>query len=138
MLSRFRSFTFLLPQLWRALVTRPVTVRFPFVPLKLPDTFRGRIAIDADLCRGCGLCARDCPAAALELERENRDTFRLLHYPDRCAYCGQCEASCTAHAIVQTNEFVPATPERRALATVIVQRGGDQDCVDEPDPAADR
>ena len=40
MLSRFRSFTYLLPQLWRALFTRPITVRFPFAPLELPGLRR--------------------------------------------------------------------------------------------------
>ena len=117
-MSHLHSLVYLLPQLWRTLFTRPITVRYPFGPLELPSYFRGRVVIDIDLCRGCGLCVRDCPAFALELERESdtlsplvlspalskvegkaegsksRDKFRLIHYPDRCAYCGQCQDVC--------------------------------------------
>ena len=121
MISRFRSFTYLLPQLWHALLTRPITVRYPFAPLELSPHFRGRVVVDASQCRGCGRCARDCPAAALVLERESRDTYRLVHYSDRCAYCGQCETSCTFGAIKQINAFVPATSEREALVEVMVE-----------------
>ena len=138
-MSRLHSLVYLLPQLWRTLFTRPITVRYPFGPLELPSYFRGRVVIDIDLCRGCGLCVRDCPAFALELERESdtlsplvlspalskvegkaegsksRDKFRLIHYPDRCAYCGQCQDVCRYEAIWLTSEYVPAAADRDAL-----------------------
>ena len=124
-MSRFRSLIYLLPHLWQTLLTRPITVRYPFGPLKLPPYFRGRVVIDADLCQACGLCVRDCPAFALELQREGRGKFRLIHYPDRCAYCGQCEASCPSGAITLINEYVQATPQREALAQVVMERDND-------------
>lgn len=124
-MSWYRSLIYLLPNLWQTLVTRPITVRYPFGPLKLPPYFRGRVVIDADLCQGCGLCVRDCPALALILERENPETFRLIHYADRCGYCGQCETSCRFGAISLINEFVHATPQRQALAQVMVERDND-------------
>ena len=121
-MSRLRSIVYLLPQLWHALRTRPITVRYPFGPLKLPSYFRGRVVIDAARCRGCGACVRDCPAFGLELQRESRDRFRLIHYPDRCACCGQCEASCPFEAVRLINAFVPATPRREELVEVMVER----------------
>jgi formate hydrogenlyase subunit 6/NADH:ubiquinone oxidoreductase subunit I len=122
-LTRLHSLVYLLPQLWRTLFTRPITVRYPFAALELPPYFRGRVVINIDLCRGCGLCVRDCPAFALELERESdtlspskgRDQFRLIHYPDRCAYCGQCQDVCRYEAIWLTSEFMPAAADRDAL-----------------------
>ncbi len=138
-MSRLHSLVYLLPQLWRTLFTRPITVRYPFGPLELPSYFRGRVVIDIDLCRGCGLCVRDCPAFALELERESNalsplvlshalskvegkaerskghDKFRLIHYPDRCAYCGQCQDVCRYEAIWLTSEYVPAAADRNTL-----------------------
>jgi len=117
-MSRLHSLVYLLPQLLRTLFTRPITVRYPFAALELPPYFRGRIVIDMDLCRGCGLCVRDCPAFALELERESREKFRLIHYSDRCAYCGQCRDACRYGAIRQTNEYVPAAVDRDALRKV--------------------
>lgn len=117
-----RSLIYLLPELWHTLFTQRTTVRYPFAPLELPPCFRGKVTIEPTLCTGCGLCVRDCPAFALELERENRDKFRLTHYRDRCAYCGQCEASCRFEAITLVNEFVGATYRRAALTQVLVER----------------
>ena len=114
-MSRLHSLIYLLPELWRTLFTRPITVRFPFVPLELPPYFRGKVTIEPALCIGCGLCVRDCPAFALELERESREEFRLIHYHDRCAYCGQCQDVCRQGAIRLTNEYVPAAANRDAL-----------------------
>ena len=124
-MSRFRSLIYMLPELWRTLLTKPITVRFPFAPAELPRHFRGKVVIDPTLCRGCGVCVRDCPAFALELERESREKFRLIHYHDRCAYCGQCEVSCKFGAIALNNEFVPAAPRRDALSQVMVDRDND-------------
>ena len=124
-MARLVSLAYLLPNLWQTLSTRPITVRYPFGPLKLPHYFRGRVVIDADLCQGCGSCARECPALALELERGKRGSFRLTYYADRCGYCGQCETSCRFGAISLTNEFVSAASQRQTLATVMVKRDSD-------------
>ena len=120
--SRLRSLIYLLPQLWRTLFARQITVRFPFRPLELPVHFRGKVVAQPELCKGCGLCVRDCPALALELERDSRERFRLIHHRDRCAYCGQCKDNCRFGAIVLVNEFVQATPRRDVLTQVIVER----------------
>ncbi len=108
MSSPLRSLAYLLPQLWRALLRGPSTVKYPFAPAELPDGYRGRVVIREENCRGCGMCVRDCPAFALELERTDRETYRLIYHPERCAYCGQCELSCNFKAITLLNEFVPA------------------------------
>jgi hydrogenase-4 component H len=121
-MNRLRSIFYLFPQLWRTLLRRPSTVRYPFAPLELPPYFRGRIVIEPDACRGCGACVRDCPASGLELQRKGHRGFQLIHYPDRCAYCGQCEASCPTGAIRQDNDFVPAASERASFVEVLVQR----------------
>ena len=117
-MSRLHSLVYLLPELWHTLFTRPITVRFPFGPLELPPYFRGKVTIEPTLCTGCGACVRDCPAFALELERESRDEFRLIHYHDRCAYCGQCQDVCRQGAIRLTSEYVPAAANREALREV--------------------
>jgi hydrogenase-4 component H len=122
---RVKSWMRLLPEMVRTLLTPRITVRFPFEPLELPDSFRGKVIVQSELCRGCGLCARDCPAFALELERQDRQTFRLIYHQDRCAYCGQCADNCRQGAIALTSELVPATPQRETLALVVVERGGD-------------
>jgi formate hydrogenlyase subunit 6/NADH:ubiquinone oxidoreductase subunit I len=124
-MSRLGSLVYLLPELVRTFLAQRMTVRFPFVPLELPPYFRGRVVVQPDLCKGCGLCVRDCPAFALELERESREQFRLIYYPDRCAYCGQCADNCRHGAIELVNEYVPAVSQRDELTEVVVERDGD-------------
>jgi len=123
-MSRLHSLVYLLPELWRTLFTRPITVRFPFGPLELPPYFRGKVTIEPALCTGCGACVRDCPAFALELEREDREEFRLIHYHDRCAYCGQCQDVCRQGAIRLTSEYVPAAADRDALRREFSKHAG--------------
>ncbi|MFW6135390.1 MAG: 4Fe-4S binding protein [Chloroflexota bacterium] len=121
-MSQLRSLLYLLPQLWETLLEKVATVAYPFGPAEQPSNIRGRVAIEPDLCRGCGTCVRDCPAFGLELEREGRDEFRLIYYPDRCIYCGQCEESCRFDAIRLTNEPVEPTVGEKPCREVLVDR----------------
>lgn len=124
-MPRILSLLHLLPQLFRTLCSKRTTVRYPFGEMELPSYFRGRVVVDPDLCRGCGLCARDCPASALELEREGRDRYKLTYYPARCAYCGQCEESCPTDALSLINQYTEATPEQDTLTRILVDRDED-------------
>jgi formate hydrogenlyase subunit 6/NADH:ubiquinone oxidoreductase subunit I len=124
-MSRLRSIIYLLPDLLGTLFTRRSTVRYPFEPLSLPAHFRGRVVVDADRCQGCGLCVRDCPSAALVLERVDRERFSLVHYPQRCANCGQCELSCRHGAIRLVGAYVAPTHSRDAMVEILVERGAD-------------
>ena len=112
----------LFTQLFRSFFTRAVTVDFPFGPAEIPPGFRGRVDIIAENCTGCSLCVRDCPALALELNREDKQTFQLIHHHDRCAYCGQCELSCNFDAIHLHSAYVQATQDRDSLALTLVDR----------------
>jgi formate hydrogenlyase subunit 6/NADH:ubiquinone oxidoreductase subunit I len=116
----------LLPELLRTLLGRRVTVRYPHGPLELPEGYRGLVVVDPDLCRGCGVCVRDCASEALVLERGEHGAFRLVLYPERCAYCGQCEASCRFGAIRLTNAFKPGEADKSDLVTVLVDRPADE------------
>jgi formate hydrogenlyase subunit 6/NADH:ubiquinone oxidoreductase subunit I len=123
-----RSLAHLLTELGRTLRAERITVQFPFAPAELPDGLRGRVTIiEEGSCKGCGLCVRDCPAMALELERQDRENFRLVHYRDRCAYCGQCADNCTSHVIALSNELVSPTQERDTLTQVLVERSPDSE-----------
>jgi formate hydrogenlyase subunit 6/NADH:ubiquinone oxidoreductase subunit I len=118
-----KSLAHLLPELVRTLFGGRVTVRFPFGPPELPTCYRGKVVVRPESCAGCGLCVRDCPTSAIELVRESREQFRLIHHHDQCACCGQCEDSCRHGAITLVNEFVPATARRDTLTWVAVERG---------------
>mgnify|MGYP000899324308 CR=1 FL=1 len=120
MIRALRSLAYLLPQVLDAVRRGPSTVGYPFVAAEIPQGYRGIVRIREDLCRGCGLCVRDCPAAALELERgETRGAYRLLYYPHRCAYCGQCELSCTFGALYHDNSYIGGVFSLVDLVTVL-------------------
>ncbi|MFN2132909.1 MAG: 4Fe-4S binding protein [Anaerolineae bacterium] len=119
---RLRSIIYLLPDLIHTLFTRRTTVRYPFEPLELPSYFRGRIVVDAEQCRGCGACVRDCPSTGLRLRRDEHGGYRLLHYPDCCANCGQCEASCPTGALRLVSAYVAPTHAREELVETLVER----------------
>lgn len=125
MVKRLLSFFYLLPQLWRALSQDRDQVDIKSRKVKISPYFRGKPELNPELCRGCGLCERDCPAFALELERENRDRYRLILYQDRCAYCGQCEASCSFKAIKLGNEISTGAADKEEFKEILVDRISD-------------
>ena len=55
-----------------------------------------KIEINPDLCKGCGLCQRNCPVNAIE--GEGPGAKRVINQ-DKCIKCGTCIASCPFHAI---------------------------------------
>ncbi|MBP3273133.1 MAG: 4Fe-4S binding protein, partial [Ruminococcus sp.] len=53
--------------------------------------------IIADKCKGCTLCARNCPASAIT------GTVKQPHVidVDKCIKCGVCESNCKFGAIIR-------------------------------------
>ncbi|MDR0439332.1 MAG: 4Fe-4S dicluster domain-containing protein, partial [Methanocalculaceae archaeon] len=81
-------------------------------PIATPPAFRGKIAYDRNICNGCGLCLKVCPAHAIEqvahLPTTNSGTNvegniienmkmekRIRIYVANCVFCGQCTDICS-------------------------------------------
>ncbi len=55
-----------------------------------------QIIINAEWCKGCGICVAFCPKGALELGQPGKAVWA---HPDSCLFCGLCELRCPDVAI---------------------------------------
>lgn len=91
------------------------TRQYPEERFNPQPSFRGRpVLVEEDgveRCVACGLCARVCPALAIELQAAETD-LEKERYPERfeinmlrCIFCGFCEEACPEEAIVMSDEY---------------------------------
>jgi hydrogenase-4 component H len=106
-----------------------VTLPYPAQPRPPAPGFRGQIAVDADLCIGCGGCANVCPAGVVVVRDLDQHTRALDFVWRRCTYCGRCEEVCPEEAIRLTERFETATDDPADLSfTVEIFMGPCQRC----------
>jgi NADH-quinone oxidoreductase subunit I len=100
-----------LKQVFRPKFTR----QYPEERWNPPPSFRGRPVLveeqGVERCVACGLCARVCPALAIEVQAAETDLAKE-RYPVkfeinmlRCIFCGFCEEACPEEAIIMSDEY---------------------------------
>jgi NADH-quinone oxidoreductase subunit I len=100
-----------LKQVFRPKFTR----QYPEERWNPPSAFRGRpVLVEEDgveRCVACGLCARVCPALAIEVQASETELPKE-RYPIkfeinmlRCIFCGFCEEACPEEAIIMSDEY---------------------------------
>jgi NADH-quinone oxidoreductase subunit I len=91
------------------------TRQYPEERWNPPSSFRGRPVLveeaGVERCVACGLCARVCPALAIEVQASETELAKE-RYPVkfeinmlRCIFCGFCEEVCPEEAIVMSDEY---------------------------------
>lgn len=63
--------------------------------IKGVDVDYGKLFINADWCKGCGICTAFCPTKAIEIKEEKVTITDI----DKCTQCGLCELRCPDYAI---------------------------------------
>ena len=106
-----RGLKITIAQIFRPKFTR----QYPEEKWTAPASFRGRPVLveekGIERCVACGLCARVCPALAIEVQGSETELWKE-RYPVkfeinmlRCIFCGFCEEVCPEEAIVMSKEF---------------------------------
>ncbi|HEX2897102.1 MAG TPA: 4Fe-4S binding protein, partial [candidate division Zixibacteria bacterium] len=87
------------------------TIGFPNDTPILPERFRGRPEIGAELCQeGCKECLEACPTSAIKIV-DRHPQIDL----GRCLFCRECEIACPEKAIKFTSDFSLAANKRTDL-----------------------
>ncbi len=86
-----------------------------------PRQTRNCVSIDAELCKGCGLCVENCPKNVLQLgDAINSQGYKAVVASDSaCSGCGNCFYICPEPAAISISRDVPvapAQPEKRRAA----------------------
>jgi NADH-quinone oxidoreductase subunit I len=104
----------------RTLFEKPPTVMYPKERVAVAPRARGVIALDADACTVCMLCARECPDWCICIEghkeqqapAEPGGRVRTRSVLDRfdidfalCMYCGMCVEACPFDALFWSPEY---------------------------------
>ena len=105
----------ILPEAVCSMFKKTATVRYPFEKMPVPPGFRGAPVVDSDACIGCKICARDCPAKAIEMVDVGAKLPRPAFHYDRCVYCALCADVCPKKAITLTENFELASTVRGSL-----------------------
>ncbi len=91
------------------------TRQYPEERYNPQPSYRGRPVLveqnGVERCVACGLCARVCPALAIEVQAAETD-LEKERYPERfeinmlrCIFCGFCEEACPEEAIIMSDEY---------------------------------
>lgn len=80
---------------------------------------RGHLRVDADDCKGCGLCLEACPPRVIRLSDQlNHDGYRTAQYTGSgCTGCGICFLACPEPGAITVLRLVSrggGVPRRRS------------------------
>jgi 2-oxoglutarate ferredoxin oxidoreductase subunit delta len=99
------------------------------IGLQGTDDMAGKIVIDTERCKGCGLCATVCPKGSIVI---SQDSNRNGYFPAKatnadCTGCAQCAIVCP-EAIIEVvrdnNDRIRAvsTPAKRSAQHLIEEK----------------
>jgi len=112
---------------------KPITIQYPDrtklpVTSMLPARSRGTLEMDAGLCTGCTMCAKQCPIDCIhiEVQKDEETKQRMLTSfvidAAKCMFCGLCVEACPSGAIRHSHEFEGAMYDIQRLMLSFVDQ----------------
>jgi len=107
----------MLKQVLGSIFKKPATTDYPFHKKEsdTPDRFRGKLLFHPEMCIGCKMCMRDCPANAITIRKIADKEFEADIDLGKCIYCAQCVDICPKKALEATKKFELASLLREKL-----------------------
>ena len=96
------------------LFKKRATQKYPAAPANIAEGFRGKQILDLKNCISCSLCARECPANAIEMVVVDGKKRPLIHL-DRCIFCYQCADTCPRKVFQSSKIFELAVTDKSTL-----------------------
>ncbi len=106
--------------IFRNLLTKPATRRYPYVVRPAFAESRGRIVIDFPACIFCSACAKHCPADAITVDRAAK-LWRIDRFA--CVICGACVRACPKKCLSMANQRSTALESGDSAGRVEEHRG---------------
>ena len=114
MVTKKRRLPALIKDMGSCIFKKPFTQQYPYTVKQPPEGYRGKQIFNPEKCMSCGLCARDCPAKAIELvEVSGKRMPKFLL--DRCIFCYLCAEGCPREAIKFSTNFEMSTTDTKEL-----------------------
>jgi ech hydrogenase subunit F len=96
------------------LFKKRATELYPAVPASVAEGFRGKQVLDLKNCISCTLCARECPANAIEMVIVDGKKRPLIHL-DKCVFCYVCADVCPRKVFHTSKVFELAATDKCTL-----------------------
>ena len=93
----------------KSLFSKPATKLYPLEKPHFFEQTKGRVHLEPDSCRYCGLCASVCPTQALDVDRKAL-TWSIDRF--RCIQCRSCIEACHEGALSMLNHYTDPAQER--------------------------
>jgi ech hydrogenase subunit F len=96
------------------LFKKRATHQYPAEPASVAEGFRGKQVLDLKNCISCTLCARECPANAIEMVVVDGKKRPLIHL-DKCIFCYLCADVCPRKVFQSSKVFELAALDKSTL-----------------------